>query len=187
MYKLRFFKREYSKRASLIYYVHPEFGRIEGAPHYYLPTQIFRSWAIPELSFLEIWLSIRFWFSSSIHTYLKKINQMDPFLIPIFHLFRREAIHVPFSRVPVAFCQVWWVNPALPQAHRGQAIQMQSLWTLLCQIWSSRTSHEATFTKGTEGATNCSISPGNHSTVARIALWALLTTVLLQAAGPHYS
>ena len=53
---------------------------------------------------------------------------------------------------------------------------MQSLWTLLCQIWSSRTSHEATFTKGTEGATNCSIRPGNHSTVAGpIAQWALLT------------
>ena len=86
---------------------------------------------------------------------------------------------MPFSRVPVAFCPVWRVNPALPQAHRGQAIQMQSLWTLLCQIWSSRTSHEATFTKGTEGATNCSISTGNHSTVAGpIAQWALLTSAV---------
>ena len=91
---------------------------------------------------------------------------------------------MPFSRVPVAFCQVWWVNPALPQAHRGQAIQMQSLWTLLCQIWSSRTSHEATFTKGTKGATNCSIRPGNHSTVAGpIAQWALLTNYSVVAGG----
>ena len=78
------------------------------------------------------------------------------FYVYTIYFCRREAIHVPFSRVPVAICPFRRVDAALSQTHRRQAIQMQSLWTLLCQIWSSCSSYEETFTKGTEAT--CSIS-----------------------------
>ena len=85
-----------------------------------------------------------------------------------YHLWfsRREAIYVPFSGVPVEVRPVRRVDPPLSKAHRSQAIQMQSLWTLLCQIWSFGASHEETLTKGAEATLKSFLKNSSHSAKA---------------------
>ena len=79
------------------------------------------------------------------NTYLSKYSIMYT-----IYFCRREAIHVPFSRVPVAICPFRRVDAALSQTHRRQAIQMQSLRALFRALGSFGPSYEETFTKGTK-------------------------------------
>lgn len=56
--------------------------------------------------------------------------------------YRRKAVPVPVARMWVAICQVRRTHTPLQETHRGEAVQVRSLWEIVCQIWSFGVAHE---------------------------------------------